>query len=172
MRLFPILTAALLGLFTAGCQTSSQQAVDVETAVFKSDRGDDIRELWVVEAGSRRKMEPLIEGPSSTFTARFSPSKEWLAVDEKLNEEFTMTRLFHHEPSGGFRRIPEEEFILDAYNKFLAGFKLQDPDLASRSVTVEKWVRGDKSLILRLEARSNEGKSFSTTHEVDLTRFE
>ena len=172
MRSFPILTIALLGLHLAACQTSREQALDVETAVFTSDRGDDIRELWVVEAGSRRKMEPLIEGASSIFTARFSPSKEWLAVEEKLNEDFIMTRLFHHEPSGGFRRIPEEEFLIGAYKTFLDGFKLQDSDIRARSVTVEKWGKGGKELVLRLEARTNDRKSYSTTHGVDLAGLE
>ena len=106
------------------------------------------------------------------FSARFSPSKEWLAVDEKLNGDFTMTRLFHHEPSGGFRRIPEEEFLLDAYTTFLAGFKLQDADVRSRSITVEKWGKGGKELVLRLEAGTNDGKSYSTTHVVDLAGLE
>ena len=166
---FPV---AFLALCLAACQTSRERAVDVDTAVFTSDRGEDIRELWVVEAGSRRKLEPLIEGASSVFSARFSPTKEWLAVDEKLNEDFSVTRLFHHEPAGGFRRIPEEEFLLDAYQTFLAGFKLQDADVRSRSVTVEKWGRGGKELALRLEARTKDGKSFSTTHVVDLAALE
>jgi hypothetical protein len=172
MRPFPILTAALLGFFPVACQTSREQAVDVDTAVFKSDRGDDIRELWVVEAGSRRKMEPLIEGALSTFSARFSPSKEWLAVEEKMDGDFTSTRLFHHEPAGGFRRIPEEDFLLAAFKSFLTGFKLQDADLTARSATFEKWGRGGKDLVLRLEVRTKEGKTFSSTHVVDLTLLE
>lgn len=172
MRSISFFSVALLVLSLGSCQTSREQALDVETAVFRSDRGDDIRELWVVEAGSRRKMEPLIEGASSTFNARFSPSKEWLAVEERLNDEFTMTRLFHHEPSGGFRRIPEEEFLLGAYKTFLDGFKLQDSAVTARSVTIEKWGRGGKDLVLRLEARANGGKTFSSTHVIDLAGLE
>ena len=172
MRSFLIFPAVLLAFLPAGCQTARESAVDVDTAVFKSDRGDDISELWVVQAGSRRKMEPLIEGASSTYTSRFSPSKEWLAVEEKLDGEFTITRLFHHEPSGGFRRIPEEEYLIGAYNAFLTGFKLRDSDVTARSVTVEKWGRGGKDLVLRLEAGTRDGKTFSSSHSIDLTRLE
>lgn len=172
MRFFPLFPLAILVVSLVGCQTSREQAVDVDTAVFKSDRGDDIRELWIVEAGSRRKMEPLIEGAASSFAARFSPSKEWLAVEEKLNDEFTMTRLFHQEPSGGFRRVPEEDFLLKPYNAFLLGFKLEDADIAARSATVEKWGRGGKVLVLRLQARTRDGKVFSATHTVELSLLE
>ena len=172
MRSISILTVALLVPLLVGCQTSREQALDVDAAVFKSDRGEDIRELWLVEAGSRRKLEPLIEGASSTFVARFSPSKEWLAVEEELNEEFVMTRLFHQEPTGGFRRIPEEDYLIAPYTSFLQGFNLRDSDIARRSVTVDRWGRGGKDLVLRLEARNKEGKTFSTTQVLDLARFE
>lgn len=172
MRYFNVPTAVLLFSILAGCQSGRHQALDVETALFTSDRGDDIRELWAVEAGTRRKLEPLLEGASATFTPRFSPTKEWLAVEESLGAAFTMTRLFHQESSGGFRRIPEEEFVLAAFNNFLLGFKLQEPGLAARSVTVEKWNRGGKELVLRFEARTRDGKSFTTAHVVDLARYE
>lgn len=172
MRLFFPVPSALLLLSLAACQTTGDHAVDVDAAVFRSDRGDDIQELWAVEAGTKRKLEPLLEGAASEFSPKFSPTKEWLAVEEVVDNDYTMTRLFHQEPSGGFRRIPEEEYVLEPYRNFLNGFHLQDAELTSRIVKVEKWARGGKDLVLSFEARTKEGKSFKSMHTVVLARHE
>lgn len=172
MRQLSSFSAAVAILSLSACQTGGDHAVDVDAAVFRSDRGEDIKELWAVEAGTKRKLEPLLEGAAADFTPRFSPSKEWLAVEEVLNDEFTMTRLFHQEPSGGFRRIPEEDYVLVPFQNFLKGFQLDDTNLANRMVKVEKWGRGGKELVLSFEARTKDGKSFTTSHTVVLARHE
>lgn len=173
-RFFLFLALSVAAAFAPSCQTlpGGGEAVDVDAKVFPSDRGEGILELWVVEAGGGKKLEPLMDGVSKEFKTHFSPSKEWLAVDDRVMDSFAAVRLFHHESGGGFRRIPEEEFILGAWRKLLSDERLADGDLMASTATFAGWKSGGKVLAVKMTATRQDGTTVSREHKINLAEHE
>ncbi len=165
---------AMAAVLLPSCQSlpGGEEAVDVDAKVFSSDRGEGIQAVWLVEAGTGRKLEPLMDGVSKSLKIHFSPSKEWLAVDDRVMESFAAVRLFHHESGGGFRRIPEEEFILAAWRKFLTDEGLADGDVVGSAAEVAGWKSGGKILAVKLTATRRDGTAVSREHKVTLADHE
>lgn len=161
---------ALAGL---SCQTAGlSTARDVDARVFDSDRGANFKEVWTVDKKSGERLEPLLEGQSQGFVIKFSPSKSWLVVEDSMFDSLTIARLFHHEPTGGYRRIPEEDYLLPTWNAFLEENGAAGT-VPPRSVAkVQRWDESKKVLVLALSATLEDGREISGQGRVDLSVLE
>lgn len=162
----------LLGLFLAGCQTTGhQEARDIAVKVFPSDRGKGIHAVWVVDAATGEKLEPVMDGGARRYLPQLSPSKSWLAVEEVVGDSFATVRLFHQEAPGGFRRIPDEDFILDAWKEVAPA-----PDgvlgLSESRSSVAAWGDKEQCLKLKLEGTTAGGEKVDGMASVDLTKLD
>lgn len=166
--------SALAAVVVASCQTVAIHfpARDLDARVFPGDRGEDFKEVWLVDKDTGEKLESLIEGPSLAYTAKFSPSKAWLVIEDEMFEDLVTVRLFHHEAVGGFRRVPDEFFIVPAWRDFLEekGEKGKIP--VASSSTLHRWEEARGALVLRKRATLEDGTILSGLVRVDLSAFE
>jgi len=173
MRILISAIGAAVLLAGVACQTVGLSAArDLDAKVFDSDRSADFKEVWTVDKKSGERLEPLLEGQSEGFTIRFSPSKAWLVVEDRMFDTLTVVRLFHHEPTGGFRRIPEEDFLLPAWNAFLAENEAAGQMPPVGVAKLHRWEEGKKTLVLALSATLADGRQISGQQRVDLSVLE
>jgi len=165
-------TACLLGLLCSCQWTGGRQAArDVEVKVFPSDLANDVRQLWVVDAATGDRLEPLIEGSSLSYKARFSPTKAWLAIEDKVTPSFTTVRIFHHAALGGFRCIPDEQFMPAAWSRFRREQGIQAEAIASSACRIDGWARDESSVDVIFSATLQDGRTVSGTIPIDLERL-
>ena len=163
----------LMGLVSTSCQSTGggEAARDVAVKVFPSDLAQDVRQLWAVDAQSGEKLDPLLEGTSLSYKARFSPSKAWLAVEDKVTDSFTTVRLFHQSSMGGFRCIPDEQFVPALWERFRREQGVSDEAAQTSSVRVDGWSKDESSLDLVVTETMPDGRTFTGTIPVDLDRL-
>lgn len=173
MKFVCLCSAACLLALSCSCQLlgGRQAARDVEVKVFPSDLAKDVRQLWVVDAATGERLEPLVEGSSLSYKARFSPSKAWLAVEDKVTHSFTTVRLFQHSGLGGFRRIPDEQFMPVAWGRFRAEQGIQTEAVASSACRIDGWARDESSVDIVFSATLQDGRGVSGTVPIDLDRL-
>ena len=162
-----------LGLVAVSCQTTGggEPARDVAVKVFPSDLAQDVRQLWAIDARTGEKLDPLIEGTSLSYKARFSPSKAWLAVEDKVTESFTTVRLFHQSAMGGFRCIPDEQFMPAVWERFRLQQSIPGEGAQSSTIVVDGWSRDESSLDLSVSIVLPDGRTATGTVPVDLDRL-
>jgi hypothetical protein len=168
-----VLPAALVwGLSACRSTPDAALAVDVDAKVLAGDRGEGILEVWIINARTGKKLEALMDGVSNSMRPVFSPDKSWLAVEDEFLDGFSSVRLFHHEANGGFRRIPEEDFLFGLLQGFYADNGLNEGNIVSSGITVGAWSANGKDLKLNFTATRNDGKVFKATSTLDLERLE
>ena len=166
-----VLPAALVwGLSACQSTPDAALAVDVDAKVLPGDRGEGILEVWIINARTGKKLEALMDGVSKSMRPVFSPDKTWLVVEDQVVDGFSSVRLFHHEPDGGFRRIPEEDFLFGLLQGFYADNNLNEGNIVSSAITLGAW--SANGLKLNFSAIRNDGKVFKTTSTLDLERLE
>lgn len=168
------LATALLGWSVSACQSTADRAVavDVDARVFPSDRGKGVLGVWIVDARTGRKLESLMDGASKSMRPVFSPDKVWLAVEDEVIDGFTSVRLFHHENDGGFRRIPEEDYLFGLLQEFYSVNGLNEGNIRSSAITLGKWSGNGRSLVLDFTATRHDGKVSKRASTIDLERLE
>lgn len=171
---FLLFLSALAAVAISSCQTVAihSPARDLDARVFPGDRGEDFKEVWVVDKDTGEKLESLIEGPSLGYTVKFSPSMAWLVIEDEMFENLVTVRLFHHEAVGGFRRVPDEFFILAAWRGFLEQKGVPGEIPVASSSTLHRWEEARDALVLRKRATLSDGTTLSGLVRVDLSAFE
>ena len=176
MKIGKITHLALLAGFgwaAISCQSTGggEPARDVAVKVYPSDLAQDVRQLWAIDAQTGEKLDPLIEGTSLSYKARFSPSKAWLAVEDKVTDSFTTVRLFHQSAMGGFRCIPDEQFMPALWERFRREQSISGEGAQSSTVSVDGWSRDESSLDLSVSVVLPDGRTVTGTVPVELDRL-
>jgi len=142
-------------------------ARDIDARVVEEEGG--IKAVYVVDAETGEKLEPLLEGQSLEYRVEFSPGKKWLLIEDRVVEDLTTVRLFHHEGVGGYRRVPDEMLTVPIWRTFYETYEMEDVDILSSSVTLLEWDEERDGMTLRFEVEHRDGRNPIHAYDVDLT---
>jgi len=125
--------------------------------------------VYIVDAETGELLEPLLEGESLGYEIKFSPSKEWLLIEDQVVEGLTTVRLFRHESVGGYRRVPDEMLTVPIWKMFYETYEMTDMEALSSSVTLLEWNEEVNQMTLRFEVVHEDGRNPVHAYQVLLS---